>query len=329
MKIVSRAVGVLVFISCSSAALFAQSRTFVSARTGNDANACSVTAPCRSFDRAALVVTTAGEVIALDSGGYGSISITKPLTIAVPAGVHAAITPNPTTQVGVDVNPGAGDSVNLRGIAITGTGGGSAIGILSTNLNGTFTKLNIENCIVTGVATGIQFATPGQLHIKDTVVRNADTQGIVASGFTFGISNFATVTIERVTVENAGGAVLESASGIAALGFSRMTIRNSTVSSCFRGITAGGTKPGTSFAGAANLGIEESTISGNYVGVLAAVDGTANSYADVILSNTTVSFSEFKSVEKLGGPAARVYTRGNNSFYGNGGGDPMTPTPAE
>lgn len=46
-------------------------RTFV-ASDGNDANACSLIAPCRTFQAAVNLVDSAGEVVALDSGGFGA-----------------------------------------------------------------------------------------------------------------------------------------------------------------------------------------------------------------------------------------------------------------
>ena len=52
---------------CSTAQ--AQSRTFVSG-VGSDANACTRTAPCRTFQKAHDTVAAGGEVVALDAAGY-------------------------------------------------------------------------------------------------------------------------------------------------------------------------------------------------------------------------------------------------------------------
>ena len=66
-----------------------QQRTFV-ASTGNDANNCSRANPCRNFQRAHDVVAAGGEVIALDSAGFGTVNINKSVTISG-EGVRAAI----------------------------------------------------------------------------------------------------------------------------------------------------------------------------------------------------------------------------------------------
>src|SRR3982750_3043579 len=71
---------------------FAASRTFVSAGTGVDTNSCTRTAPCRSFTAALPLTDVDGEVIVLDSGGYGPVTITRGVSITSPGGVYAGIT---------------------------------------------------------------------------------------------------------------------------------------------------------------------------------------------------------------------------------------------
>ena len=79
-------------------------RAFV-ASTGNDASCCSLAAPCRGFARAASQTSPSGEVIVLDSAGYGPVTITKSVSIIAPAGNHAGIT----------VFSGDGITVNIPG----------------------------------------------------------------------------------------------------------------------------------------------------------------------------------------------------------------------
>jgi hypothetical protein len=58
----------------STAVAFSQplpaKRTFVSG-TGNDAHDCSRITPCRTFPVALTKTAAGGEIIALDSGGFG------------------------------------------------------------------------------------------------------------------------------------------------------------------------------------------------------------------------------------------------------------------
>jgi hypothetical protein len=101
----------------------AAQRTFV-ATTGNDTNLCTLLAPCRSFAAAMPYTDPEGEIIVLDSGAYGRVTITQPVTIEAPAGVYAGISVFASTN-GIDVNaPGA--TVTLRGLSINGQGGISA-----------------------------------------------------------------------------------------------------------------------------------------------------------------------------------------------------------
>src|ERR1700729_816242 len=70
-------VGVLLFGSTA----FAQAtRTWVSG-VGDDANPCSRTAPCKTFAGAISKTSSGGEIDCLDPGGFGALTITKPITI--------------------------------------------------------------------------------------------------------------------------------------------------------------------------------------------------------------------------------------------------------
>src|SRR5437016_8602977 len=55
-------------------------RTWVSG-VGDDVNPCSRTAPCKTFAGAISKTAMGGEINALDSGGFGSVTITKSITI--------------------------------------------------------------------------------------------------------------------------------------------------------------------------------------------------------------------------------------------------------
>src|ERR1700686_1788211 len=55
-------------------------RTWVSG-VGDDANPCSRTAPCKTFAGAISKTASGGEIDCLDPGGFGALTITKPITI--------------------------------------------------------------------------------------------------------------------------------------------------------------------------------------------------------------------------------------------------------
>ena len=79
-----------VAIGSSTAAATAQ-RTFV-ASTGSDVDPCSVTQPCRGFARAMTQTAADGEIVVLDSAGYGPVTITQGVSIIAPAGIYAGVT---------------------------------------------------------------------------------------------------------------------------------------------------------------------------------------------------------------------------------------------
>jgi hypothetical protein len=67
-------------------------RTWVSG-VGDDANPCSRTAPCKTFAGAISKTAAGGEINCLDSGGFGSVTITRSVSIrclGVTGGVLAA-----------------------------------------------------------------------------------------------------------------------------------------------------------------------------------------------------------------------------------------------
>src|SRR5215203_3402572 len=55
-------------------------RTWVSG-VGDDANPCSRTAPCKTFAGAISKTAAGGEIDCLDPGGFGAVTIIKPITI--------------------------------------------------------------------------------------------------------------------------------------------------------------------------------------------------------------------------------------------------------
>src|SRR5215471_8524837 len=109
--------------SLATAPANARARVFV-ASYGNDANPCTFGSPCKTFQQAVNVVDPSGEVTAIDSAGFGPITITKSVTITSPDGVEAGIVP-PANGNAIAINPNPGDSVTLRGLTIDGSSGGN------------------------------------------------------------------------------------------------------------------------------------------------------------------------------------------------------------
>ena len=137
--VASMACALLSLVATAAHGVSAQ-RTFV-ASNGVDINPCTIAQPCRSFGAAIGKTLAGGEVIVLDSAGYGVVTITKSISIIAPAGIYAGVSV-PSGQTGVTVN-GAGIVVVLRGLTINGTGG--SVGVHFTHSG---SRLRIENWAV-------------------------------------------------------------------------------------------------------------------------------------------------------------------------------------
>jgi parallel beta helix pectate lyase-like protein len=171
-------------------------RTFVSAATGSDTNPCSRTAPCRNFTAALPLTAPGGEVLVLDSGGYGPATVTQAVAINAPDGVYAGI--SVFSGTGLLVSAAATDSVVLRGLTVLGLGGTDAIGWSSGN------DLHVENCVLStfplgaGVNDHSNSSADTTLLISGTTIRLAGT-GVLCDGGTG--ASFAKINIDRSRLE--------------------------------------------------------------------------------------------------------------------------------
>ena len=135
---------VTLFIACS-AITPAQAqllRTFVSAKTGNDANNCDLANPCRTFQSAHDKTNMDGEIAVLDPGGYGGITITKSISIINDGAGEASILVS-GGGTGITVNGGPSTYVTLRGITVQGVGSGGGTGL---RFNSGF-SLTVNDCL--------------------------------------------------------------------------------------------------------------------------------------------------------------------------------------
>jgi hypothetical protein len=190
-----RIIGALIALSVLAAtdASATLQRTFVSATgsDGNVASSCSLPLPCRTFAIALSVTNPTGEIVVLDSAGYGPVTIAQDVTIQVPAGVYAGVAV--TAGDGIVVN-GASTKVVLRGLSINGQGGSRGIVV-----NGADT-VRIERCTISNMSSdGIQSNGAGtHVHVYDSLIANNAGNGIYATGA-------ALVEVERTRIERGGG----------------------------------------------------------------------------------------------------------------------------
>jgi hypothetical protein len=152
---------------------YAAQRTFVSAGSGSDANLCTRLQPCRNFAPAISQTDPGGEVVVLDSGGYGVVSISKSVAVVAPAGVHAAITAFAGNAV--TISAATTDVVILRGLSLSGLGGdhgidfqtGKTLHVEQSTISG-FDLLVVDLVIGTGVFVR---ASGADAYIKDSYAR--------------------------------------------------------------------------------------------------------------------------------------------------------------
>src|SRR3954452_14654471 len=102
---------VLLLVGVATAASAQATRTWVSG-TGDDVNPCSRTAPCKTFAGAISKTADGGEIDALDSAGFGAVTITIPITIDA-SNVEGGVLDFGSN--GIIVNA-PGDDVVLRGL---------------------------------------------------------------------------------------------------------------------------------------------------------------------------------------------------------------------
>ncbi len=281
-------------------------RTFV-ASTGNDANPCSLTLPCRGFAAAVSAVAAGGEVIVLDSAGYGSFTIDRSVTVTSPAGVYAGI----SVFSGHDgiVIDAPGVIVTLNGLTIVGQGGNAGINFLQG------AKLTVENCEIASlgganVAAILAQAPGGKVLVRDTIVRDATYVGIWIWQSTAGQTT--TLVANNVAISNAafGGIYVGGAAhvGTAEAYLTHVAVTGSSSTGVFADSGVGG--------GATLVSVADSTISGNLNGFL-----TSGALAKIVVATSVVVRNGGLAMWNISGT---LLSRGDNTVHDNNAGGAQT-----
>jgi hypothetical protein len=168
-------------------------RVFV-ASYGSDSNPCTFGSPCKTFQNAYNVVAVGGEVTAIDSAGFGPISISHSVTITSPDGVEAGIAAASGADA-IDINAGPTDVVVLHGLTLDGFE--AADNGINVSVVG---SLTVENCVIRNMqVAGLYFVSSG-----------GTSQQLLVSNSSF-INNgtfYGGIYIE--TASNSGGATTAS-----------------------------------------------------------------------------------------------------------------------
>jgi hypothetical protein len=167
-------------------------RTWVSA-TGSDANPCSRTAPCQTFAGAISKTAVNGIINCIDSGAYGTVTISKSITIDCHeqiAGVLASsvtgITINLTTTLALDpLQTVRLRNLNIDGSGTCGAGCGTRTGIRGISILSA-KEVHIEDMfIINFVNEGVRDARTtagGKLYIRNSTIRDNGGTGVAVAG---------------------------------------------------------------------------------------------------------------------------------------------------
>ena len=164
----------------SPAELRAQAPKIFVASFGNDANDGSRNAPKRNFQPAHDAVAAGGQIVVLDTAGYGALSITKSLAITVPPGVSGFVTIANGTN-GINISAGSTDTVSLQGLIVEGGSSSPANGINA----GSVGTLEIVDCLVRRFNNGVNFTPTNNaaLRMDNTTCRECGNVGLLAGPF--------------------------------------------------------------------------------------------------------------------------------------------------
>jgi hypothetical protein len=206
-------------------------RTWVSG-VGDDANPCSRTAPCKTYAGAISKTAANGEINCLDPGGFGSVTITKSLSIVcdyTEGGVLA------NGVFGFNINAPAGSIITLKGQDVecfgTGTNG---IQILGVGVTVHVHKTQIRSCRNSGGTNGTGILVAPSSGLANVTVDDS-----------YITDNAATLSNAGILIKPTGGAGVN------------LTVNNVTLERNFQGIFADGSGGG----GASNVTVTRSVVS--------------------------------------------------------------------
>ena len=278
-------------------------RAFVASygTSGNTSFGCSLTKPCRAFSEALGLTSSGGEVIVLDSAGYGPATISQSVSIIAPAGVHAGISVFAGSN-GIDI-PGGGIRVVLRGLSISGQGGGHGIYVTGNN------ELTIERCDIGGMSSNGIFldGVSGTVQIRDTVVHDNAANGVMLFGA-------LSATLDRVSAER------NALAGVYVIDGPLVSMKDGELIRNNRGLEVTNFAALTTRVNGAGMHISRN----NHEGVL-AITGTGKVFLQLVRSDVNHNPDGGAVVQASASAGDVNATFSDNAFAGNGVGIRIEP----
>jgi hypothetical protein len=289
-------------LSAASSALFAQSTRVWLSGTGDDANLCSRTAPCKTFAGALGAVADGGEIDILDGGGFGAVTITKNLSVMA-FGVTGGLLVSSGNGIVVNNTSGSPINVVLRGLDFNGVNGGAAaVRVLGSSP----VNLQLENSRIYGFTNGVNVTTSSSVTMA---ISNTHISDCLSSGT--GIT--ADATGGAVSISVMGSQIHNCATGVNAAGGAKINIKNSNLSQNTTAVTV--------FDGTSAALLDSNLISACTTAVnVAASGGTAR------LTNNTITDNTTGLLTAAGG---NMISFGNNRMKGNVTNGPPTSNLAQ
>lgn len=330
----ARATGLILLgaLAASAPARATSERTFV-ASYGADSNPCSVAAPCRTFAAALGLTAAGGEVVALDSAGYGSVTITQSVSISAPAGVYAGVTPPTNGSGGVLINaPGA--TVVLRGLEFGPTAAGAYVTHLGTGIEVLAAQsVTVERCSFIGnLSYGISTLDPPAAQATGLTMSISNSnfvgvsRGINLNAYSYLAGASVTASIHNVSMNGSGIVNPSTAGDVGILAGDGVTasVDGSRIIGYGAAISLGsGIARSVPGQVSVNVTAINNVLTGGWQGV-AAVNLTANVVAVTLRGNVISGATSAGAVNQPSGSSAGVYVSGNveasldaNSITGN------------
>jgi hypothetical protein len=268
---------------------------------GGSGDGCTFLLPCASWSDAIAVAISGDTISALTSGDFGQINLSTGQGVIIDGGGFDA----GVLSDGVDIDMADGDSAVLRGLHLNGSGSGvNGVGITFEGGG----SLVVEDCEIQNYGKrgiSIESTTNGAkvLISNTTVSGQVGTSGAGGNGIIVIPPQSNTVLLDNVRIVNNGN----SGVGVNAGGI--VEIRDSVLSNnAVWGLVADGL--------GAQVSIENSSVSGNLIGIQASTGGT------VRMSNINV----WNNATGLVVNSGTLTSFGNNSLHGNTTANGPSPT---
>lgn len=304
---IARSIVVAALLLLASSGAFAQAtRTWVSG-VGDDVNPCSRTAPCKTFAGAISKTAAGGLINCLDPGGYGTVTITKSITIACKHVEGSTLNSGGINGFVINDFQGLGIEVVLRGVEIDGSGSTPGLNGIRF-INGT--SLLVEDVVIRDSenGNGIHIANSSgnaRIHIINSSISGTGN-GSVGAGIQVAPTGSAGahVTITNTTLTNNTVGIRADSNGTT--GQVHVTVTDSTVTgSTYHGFVALGS---TGLVRMMLNGVVAANNGGE--GVRAAGGTAAIRIGDSVVTNNSVGLARANS--------GQILSYGNNQINGNG-----------